>query len=97
MKPALDLAALASTLSGWLNENEVIFKEEDGYLSFDLLEIDKGPGLMRPRIRPYRFKRPMTIQEAYDEVVQAEIIKDSAEEREHFLWMYKYYLDLESL
>jgi hypothetical protein len=39
MQPALNLAALALTLSGFLNDRKVILKEENGDLSFDLLEV----------------------------------------------------------
>jgi hypothetical protein len=94
MKPVLNLAALELTLSGFLNEREMKLKEEDGYLSFDLVECDKGPRPTRPRICPYRFKRPTTIKETYDEVVQAGIIEDSPEERENFLWKYKHFATL---
>jgi hypothetical protein len=104
MKPALNLATLASTLSGWLNDIQVTFNEQDGYLSFDQLELEKGPRLIRPRTREYRFKRPMTIQEAFHEAVQAGIIKNNPEDRKDFFWMYKHYetlpprtLDLECL
>jgi len=94
MTPALNLAALELTLRRWLNDREVSFEEQDGDVVFEQLELEKGPDLMRPRIRPYRFKRPRTIHEAFDAAVQAGIIEDSPEEREDFLSTYQHFATL---
>jgi hypothetical protein len=91
MKPALNLAALACTLRGCLNEKTVSFTEQDDDVVFDWLEPDKGQGLHRPRLHEFRLKKPSTIQEAFDAVVQAGIIEDNPEKREDFWWDYKHY------
>jgi hypothetical protein len=93
MKPALDLDALAHTWSDWLNGDDVSPEEQDGDVVFKHLKLADS-GLLQPRIHEHRFKKPATIQEAFHEAVQAEIIEDSPEERENFLSKYQYYATL---
>ena len=57
MKPALNLAALACTLRGFLNQRAVSFTERGDDIVFDWVEPYKSQGLHRPRLHELRLMR----------------------------------------